>query len=341
MKYDCNIVQDLLPLYADRMCSEPSRKMVESHLEECEKCRQIAEQTMDRSIENTLQDEKKEVLQKHQRAVNRRTYMIGLITAGIFTIPIIVCLICNLATQHALDWFYIVLTSLLLVASIVVVPMVVYEKKLMWTVASSTVSLLLLLFTCCVYTGGDWFWLTGTACMLGISVLFAPFVVRGLPLSPGLANHKALIVLAWDCLWLYLLLIVCGIYVNAGSVYWQLAISITTYVLVLVWLWLVIIRYMKRNYWMKAGILTALSGLWIGIANDVLDFFLNVEIGGGLKYLDLREGFRAADSRVLNANITFTVMVILIGIGLICFLVGIGRDKKRGTKETHADNTDR
>ena len=32
MKYDCEVIRDLLPLYADRACSEHSRTMVEAHL---------------------------------------------------------------------------------------------------------------------------------------------------------------------------------------------------------------------------------------------------------------------------------------------------------------------
>jgi hypothetical protein len=35
----CEIIKDLLPLYFDDVCSEDSRKMVESHLLECEGCR--------------------------------------------------------------------------------------------------------------------------------------------------------------------------------------------------------------------------------------------------------------------------------------------------------------
>ena len=39
MKYPCNIIQDLLPLYHDNVCSEESRRAVQEHLSECEACR--------------------------------------------------------------------------------------------------------------------------------------------------------------------------------------------------------------------------------------------------------------------------------------------------------------
>lgn len=39
MKLTCDVVQDLLPLYIDQICSEDSRAAVEAHLQECEACR--------------------------------------------------------------------------------------------------------------------------------------------------------------------------------------------------------------------------------------------------------------------------------------------------------------
>ena len=38
---NCDIVRDLLPLYADGLCSEESRKAVEEHLKSCEACRKL------------------------------------------------------------------------------------------------------------------------------------------------------------------------------------------------------------------------------------------------------------------------------------------------------------
>ena len=40
MKLDCEVIRDLLPLYAENMVSEKSRALTEEHLAECEPCRQ-------------------------------------------------------------------------------------------------------------------------------------------------------------------------------------------------------------------------------------------------------------------------------------------------------------
>lgn len=39
MKYPCNVIQDLLPLYLDGVCSEESKTIVEQHLSECPACK--------------------------------------------------------------------------------------------------------------------------------------------------------------------------------------------------------------------------------------------------------------------------------------------------------------
>ena len=40
MKYPCEMIQDLLPLYLDGICSEDSKKVIEKHLSECSACKE-------------------------------------------------------------------------------------------------------------------------------------------------------------------------------------------------------------------------------------------------------------------------------------------------------------
>lgn len=44
MKISCNIIRDLLPLYADDMVSEDSRQLVKEHLEKCRECSAMLEE---------------------------------------------------------------------------------------------------------------------------------------------------------------------------------------------------------------------------------------------------------------------------------------------------------
>lgn len=45
MELTCEIIEDLLPLYVDSVCSSQSRQAVERHLRECEKCKKAFEST--------------------------------------------------------------------------------------------------------------------------------------------------------------------------------------------------------------------------------------------------------------------------------------------------------
>ena len=44
MKWDCEIIGDLIPSYVDEVCSEKSRVAVEEHVGECAACRRLLEQ---------------------------------------------------------------------------------------------------------------------------------------------------------------------------------------------------------------------------------------------------------------------------------------------------------
>ena len=40
MKVPCSVIQDLLPLYHDSVCSPESSAMIEEHLKDCEACQE-------------------------------------------------------------------------------------------------------------------------------------------------------------------------------------------------------------------------------------------------------------------------------------------------------------
>lgn len=44
MKWDCEIIQDLIPSYVDEICSDKSKLAVEEHMRECPACRKLSEQ---------------------------------------------------------------------------------------------------------------------------------------------------------------------------------------------------------------------------------------------------------------------------------------------------------
>lgn len=58
MKIDCGIVQDLIPSYADKVCSESSKQCVEEHIKECKACRAYLEACLSVEFSGTALEEK-------------------------------------------------------------------------------------------------------------------------------------------------------------------------------------------------------------------------------------------------------------------------------------------
>ncbi|MBR3174913.1 MAG: zf-HC2 domain-containing protein, partial [Oscillospiraceae bacterium] len=87
MKYDCDVIRDLLPLYADKACSERSREMVEGHLEECPDCRNMVGMLLDTEIEESLAGERESVLDYSVRQFKRRAAVVGSAVSGAITLP--------------------------------------------------------------------------------------------------------------------------------------------------------------------------------------------------------------------------------------------------------------
>ena len=74
MKIECKVIEDLLPLYSDHVCSDASGKLVEEHLKECEKCRSMLNRVDVVQITHIEKEdtEKTAIIQKGFRKIHRR-----------------------------------------------------------------------------------------------------------------------------------------------------------------------------------------------------------------------------------------------------------------------------
>ena len=200
MKNSCDVIRDLLPLYADDACSEASRKIVEEHLADCPECGGMLRRLQSNEIETGLQQEKQDVIEYGVRQFKKRSATVGSTVSGMFMIPILALLIINLITGSAMGWFLIVIAALAVAASVIVVPILAPKgEKLFWTFCAFTASLMILLGITCLVSHGDWFWIAASAVLFGLSVCFLPFVVRARPLRKWIGKtNKALLVLSAD-----------------------------------------------------------------------------------------------------------------------------------------------
>ena len=219
MKTDCNVIRDLLPLYADDVCSRESRSLVEDHLAECPACTRELENLRENEIEKHLEVEKGEVIRRQKKQVKRRSATAGTIIAGILLVPVVICMVIN-RFQGGLDWFFVVLASLGVVAAVTVVPCMAPENKLFWTFCAFCLSLVILLAVTCLYSGGNWFFVAASASLFGLSVVFLPFVIRAKPLQPYVPKHRALTVITVD-IGLFAIMMECIKVHNRGLGLWD------------------------------------------------------------------------------------------------------------------------
>ena len=96
-----------------------------------------------------------------------------------YIIALITCFICNIAVNHTLSWFFIVLTSL--ICAYTFVPTVTHfftSKKLTVFTVSTYLSIALLLFTCALYTNGmNWFLTACVGVLMGYVAVFLPILL--------------------------------------------------------------------------------------------------------------------------------------------------------------------
>ena len=328
-KYPCDIIQDLLPLYQDDICSESSKSVIEEHLVECPSCKDMLKKLKNTYLDDQLIYEKNTVLETHFKQEKRRTFTIGLCAAGILLIPVIICLICNLVIGHALDWFFIVLASLLVLSSLSAVPLIAPAKYAgLYTILSFTGSLLLLLAVICTYVHGNWFFLAAIPTVFGLSLCLMPYVIYHIPLPKCVVHHKGLLVMTWDTIWLYAIIIVCGLHTFASQ-YWRIALGITSYCILIPWTIFLVIRYLKIHPLIRSGISCCILGLFTALINTVVELILYGKSESSIVNVD----FSTWTYPTNNANVSLLILITLFCVGLIFIGCGLLRQHvKNNTK---------
>lgn len=92
-------------------------------------------------------------------------------------IALLVCFIVNLAVDHKLSWFFIVLTSIMTAYSFCPTITFLFNsyKKIVF-ISSTFISLFLLFLTCSIYTKNYWFLIPTVSVLLGYFIIFYPIL---------------------------------------------------------------------------------------------------------------------------------------------------------------------
>ena len=323
---ECDVVQDLLPLYYDNACTSASKKMVEQHLMTCEKCKKTYEALRNTTIDTVMKDEAEGILERHAKKERNMAYKAGIMIALILMVPVVITFIVSMSSGGGLGVFAVLTASMLLVASLSVVPLLSTQRRMTKSILASVIALLLIFFFVDRMNGGGEFVLWTIPTIFGLSIVFFPLVIRNITLPPILSDKKALITLTWDTLWLFLTIFeVCN---HSGDIEgMRTGYTVSLILMTGVWLILLVARYLPVNVWIKAGIILIISCIWMAFTNDVYAYFAEHK-----KQLTiLSTNFSDWSTNIcVNANVYTLILIFggIVGGGLLVYGI-INMKRKR------------
>lgn len=284
------------------VCTPASKELVQRHLEHCAACRALYEELKDHSVDRVIETESRQVLERHARKERTAAWKAGLIISVLLLIPVILTFLFSIAVGGGLGVFSVTTASMLLVAALTAVPLMTEQKKLTKSILAGIFALLLILFFVDRMNGGGQFLLLAIPTIFGLSVPLFPFVIRGLALPPVLSDKKALLTMVWDTAWLFLTIFtVCH---HSGDVEGLRAGTLISVILMSgVWLVFLTARYLPANRWIKAGLISLITGIWMAFSSDAY-------------------GLIAEHKRQL------TILAAGILLGILCIAIGVTRGRK-------------
>ena len=233
-----------------------------------------------------------------------------------YALAAIICFICNLAVNHSLSWFFIVLTALICAYSFVPTFSVFVEnKKLLVFAVSTYLSVCLLLFTCAAYTGGlYWFLTAAIAVAMGYVLVFVPIFLS----KTGLTRHKFLICF----LITFVLTILLELSVYAFRTFPLFpAIMLTAYGFSPFVLSAVICTFRMDGFY-KAAVCTALITVMTYMGNRVINLLFG--LSGNHYRVDFNDW-----ANCLNGNINFISLLSLLLVAAVFAVTAIIRTRKK------------
>lgn len=92
MKYSCDVIKDILPLYHDDVCSDATKEIVEEHLNECDSCKEYYEKMCSSDVVELVSfDEKQEkkMAEAWKKVAKKGLKLVVLVLLIILAIPTI------------------------------------------------------------------------------------------------------------------------------------------------------------------------------------------------------------------------------------------------------------
>ena len=233
-----------------------------------------------------------------------------------YGVALITCFICNLAVNHTLSWFFVVLAALICAFTFVPTATSFFEtNKLLAFSVSTYLSICLLLFACAAYNRDlSWFLTAAIGVLMGYVVVFVPVLLK----RTNYARHRYII--SFSVLFVLTVLMMMHIRV------WQPfmlgnAMLLVAYDFVPVIACAVICAF-RFNAFFKAGICTAIIGTTLYCENHVI-----ATLFGPPDNKPYQVDFQNWE-QCLDGNVQFIMLMLFLLVSAILFMIGFFRVRR-------------
>lgn len=253
-----------------------------------------------------------------------------------YAVAIIPCFICNLAINKTLSWFWIVLSALILAFTFTNLPKLIKKHKLIFVPFSMYLALVLLLGVCCIYTGGNWFFIPTIAVFLGLMMVFAPIYISKYDCFAKIRKYNDFVSVATCFVILNIMLIAIDLFSvsNGAENHWYLPYALPIVVVgYLVVTALMCVRFLKVNRFLKTSIILALSDIFVYL----IPLFIKADNTSIQSALDDINIFKADFSNwvgeIIERNVHCIIALVILALAFIFFAVGLFVHLKKRNKE--------
>ncbi len=233
-----------------------------------------------------------------------------------YAVALLTCFICNLAVNHTLSWFFIVMVALLCAYTFVPNITCFFESnKLIAFSVSTYLSICLLLFTCAIYTGGlSWILTSCIGVLIGYELLFVPILLS----KTNVSRYKFLI--SFAVAWILTILLLLNI--NIWYPFMLIsAILVACYAFIPAF-FCTIICALRFNALLKTGVCIAFSTIILYFTEYVVDILF------GTNESTYQVNFNDW-AQCLEGNIQLICLVSLLFISAVFATIGIVRIAKK------------
>lgn len=245
-----------------------------------------------------------------------------------YIVALIPCFICDLAINGKFSWFYIVLASLILAFTFTNLPKIIKKHKLILLPLFEYLALCLLLAVCCIYTGGNWFFIPAISVFLGLTAIFLPIFICKYSVFSKIKKYCDFLTVLVVFVLIEILLLVIENYTlvngySSSGWYFKIALPITALVYLILNLCL-IVRFLSVNKLIKTSIVLSIVSAFSFLVPPLIKSD-NLHLQ---KELDEMNIFKAnlSDWRVsstLENNVWLLTFLTMLALILIFLTVGL------------------